>query len=183
MRHSPSAAILAIIATLIPTLVHAAFSLDHVAATCSATLSIQEGEELSFQCPGNLSLTGDHVGASLSGNRSITLSATGDLVLNQLSLISPDIQLRSGGALRIGQDVAFFTDQTGGLLPPTVRLTSGDVSIRPPLTPISGLIVSNQSAGGVLTWNVSPVVVPEPTVGFLALAGLGAVATRRRLTR
>lgn len=48
-----------IVLAMAPSLGHAAYSLDHVTATCSESLTILRGESLSLQCTGDLSMSDD----------------------------------------------------------------------------------------------------------------------------
>ncbi|MDO9005267.1 MAG: PEP-CTERM sorting domain-containing protein [Aquabacterium sp.] len=164
-----------------PSLGHAADSLEHVTATCSESLTILRGESLSFQCTGDLSVygNGDHV--RLLADRSVSLSATGHLSVDRLQIISPEILLNAGGSVDIGRNVVLFTAERDPNRPPSVRLVSGSVSIRPELTPIAGsLTLSSQGGAGTLNWSaVSVSNVPEPAVGLLAIAGIGTLLIRR----
>lgn|GEM_PF-7126069 len=77
-------------------------------ATCSESLTILQGESLSFQCTGDLSVSGDGDNVRLLADRSVSLSATGRLSVDRLNIISPEILLnavdvRSSGTLNVRQ--------------------------------------------------------------------------------
>ena len=99
---------------LTPALGHAAYSLENINAHCSDALTISQGAGVSFQCLGNFSLTGDGDAARLWSDRSITLSATGDLRLNDLRIVAPQIQLLASH-VTMDQDAALIS-QGGSVL-------------------------------------------------------------------
>lgn len=181
MRHfSLTTLVLAMAAA--PSLGLAAYSFDNVTATCSQSLTILQGESLSFQCTGDLSVSGNGDQVRLLADRSVSLSATGRLSVDHLQIISPEVLLIAGGAVDIGRNVVLFTPERDPNRPPSVHLTSGSISIRPELTPIGGsLTLASQGQAGTLNWSaVSVSNVPEPAVGLLAAAGLGTLLLRRR---
>lgn len=180
MRHTRTAAALAF--ALAPVLAQAAYGIDHITATCSDSLTLSEGDALSFQCQGNLTLTGDGDQARLFADQSLSLSATGELILSHLALVSPTISL-SGGNVRIGQDVVFFSESGPSTPPPAVQISTGAITLNPHLTPISGSAVFTMPRDVTLTWNLGPATVPEPAAIGLLFAGLGTILIARRRQR
>ena len=192
-----SAGTIVLAMALAPSLGHAAYSLDHVTATCSESLTILQGESLSFQCTGDLSVSGDGDNVRLLADRSVSLSATGRLSVDRLQIISPEILLNAGGSVDIGHNVVLFTAARDPNRPPSVRLTSGGISLRPELTPIAGSLAVSASHAGVLNWSAFDVVystvqlqqppglglVPEPGAWLLTLAGIAGVALTQRAKR
>lgn len=164
-----------------PSLGHAAYSLEHVTATCSESLTILRGESLSFQCAGDLSVYGDGDNVGLLADGSITLLAIGRLSVDRLNIVSPLIQL-SGGTVDIGRNVVLFNPVSNPSRPPLVNVTSGGISIQPELTPVWGSVfLTSQGAAGALASTIVTVSnVPEPTVGLFAAAGLCTLLMRRR---
>lgn len=183
-----------LVIALLPALGHAAYSLDHVTATCSESLTILRGESLSFQCTGDLSVSGDGDNVRLLADRSVNLSATGRLSVDRLNIISPEILLNAGGSVDIGRSVVLFTAGREPNRPPFVRLTSSGISLRPELTPIAGSLTVAASHAGVLNWSAFDVVystvqlqqpqglglVPEPTTWLLIMAGMGSLWLMRK---
>ena len=188
-----------LVIALLPALGHAAYSLDHVTATCSESLTILRGESLSFQCTGDLSVSGDGDNVRLLADRSVSLSATGHLSVDRLNIISPEILLNAGGAVNIGRSVVLFTAERDPNRPPSVRLTSGGISLRPELTPSAGVLVTQNRSDLIINWTAFDVssggtvnvrqgpsglaLVPEPGAWLLTLAGIAGVALTRQAKR
>ena len=151
-----------LVLALTPILGHAAYSLDNVTASCSDALTISQSGGVSFQCMGNFTLTGEGDAARLFSDSAITLSASGDLILKHLSILSPHIQLLSTGQVTIGSDVRLSAPQLGAL------------------------VVAGSSSAGTVTLNggasLSPSagVVPEPATALLTLLGISGLLLRRR---
>ncbi|MDO9235169.1 MAG: PEP-CTERM sorting domain-containing protein [Aquabacterium sp.] len=175
-----------LVLALTPTLGHAAYSLDNVTASCSDALTISQSGGVSFQCMGNFTLTGEGDAARLFSDSAITLSASGDLIVERGSAISA-----SGTDFNIGANQTVRFVQPSNPLLRTVSgslsLGGGDVIVRQP----GALVVAGASAAGIvtldggashLTWNVSPSagVVPEPATALLTLLGLSGLLLRRR---
>jgi MYXO-CTERM domain-containing protein len=180
MRH-PSFKAFALALALAPVLGHAANSLDHVTVTCSESLTILQGEDLSFQCTGDLSVSGDADDVRLLADRSVSLSATGSLSIDRLQIASPEVRLNAVGSVDVGGSLILFASERAPHRPPVLLVNSGGIVFQPDLRPVAGSLVLTSQAGGALTWTAVTVSnVPEPTVGLLAAAGLGALLVRRR---
>lgn len=173
----------AILATLLlPTLGHAAFSIDHVSLTCSSSLNQAAGEALNYLCDGDLVLRGDGQIGTLTSDTGIDLTALGNLTLDRLSLVAPRISLQTrSGDISVSADTRFFFGPGEPSTPPEVTLLAGTPPTRttPPLVPI------DTAAGAIVTMPGSPTVhvqtaVPEPSTTLLVMFGLFSVGWLRR---
>jgi hypothetical protein len=165
-----------------PLLGHAAYNLNDVAITCSDALTVSTAAKLSVQCTGDLSVSGKGGGARLMADESITLSATGNLSLSNLSVVSPQIALQvTNGQLSLAPDVVLFSSFDTPIAPPVVTLVAGEVTLRPSMgngTP--GLVITQDGGsldlvGGTLL--NQPVLTPVSGSGTLTLNGGGATLT------
>ena len=157
-----------LVLALTPTLGHAAYSLDNVTASCSDALTISQSGGVSFQCMGNFTLTGEGDAARLFSDSAITLSATGDLILKHLSILSPHIQLLSNGQLSIGSDVTLST--RGGPIVLAVPLRDNQLIVQ------SG---SDLSVSGGADQTVRFVQPSNPPRGAVVSLGGGDVNVRQ----
>lgn len=180
MRPLRSAFQLMLAALLLPTLGHAAYSVEHVSISCSSSLTQVAGNALSYSCDGDLNLLGEGEIGLLTSDTAIILSASGSLTLDKLSLTAPSIEIGSAsGNIFVGADTRFFSLPGDPVTPPTVTLITGPRVTMPPLRPIE------ISAGAIVTQpgNVHlhlQTTVPEPSSSSLALFGLLGVAWLRR---
>lgn len=180
MRY-PSFKAFALALAMAPVLSQASQGLDHVTAACSESLTIPQGDDLSFQCTGDLSVSGDADEVRLLADHSVSLSATGRLSVDRLHIVSPEIRLNAGGSVDIGRGVVLFTSERDLNRPPVVLVNSGGIVFQPDLRPVAGSAVLTSQPGGTLTWTAATVSnVPEPAVALLAAAGLGTLLLRRR---
>ena len=172
-----------------PALSHAAvFDPNELGLQCTSGLSIDAGDKLILRCAGSLRLSGMHSQAGLLASDSITVEAGGDLTLDGVHLTAPRIDLITrAGQLRLDDSVVVHAQPgTPDGPPPLVTFQQGGVIQTPQL-------FRNEHAGSIsssITVTVpNPVfvqaatAVPEPASWFLALAGLGAGLTARRLRR
>lgn len=170
-----------LVALLLPALGHAAFSIDHVSITCSSSLTQGEGATLGYMCDGNLTLQGDGQVGTLWSDTGITLAAIGNLTLDRLSLVSPQIGMQSVfGTISVSADTRFFSAPGDLTTAPAVDIRAGfsQTVSTPTLTPIdtyAGFISVGRSV-----FPVSETAVPEPSSAMLILLGLTGMAWLRR---
>ncbi|MGQ0597962.1 PEP-CTERM sorting domain-containing protein [Aquabacterium sp.] len=175
LRHAILAAL------LLPVLGHAASSIDHVKVTCSSSMSQGNGPTLGYMCDGDLSLQGDGQIGTLWSDTGITLAAIGNLTLDRLSLVSPQIGMQSVfGTISVSADTRFFAAPGDLTTAPAVDIRAGfsQTAPAPTLTPVdtsAGLIMVGR---GVLPIGES--TVPESTSAMLIMLGLAGMAWMRR---
>ena len=159
---------------------------------CSGIETISGTSSLALSCTGDFSL----IGGALAADNSITISSSGALSLDNLSISAPQLQFSAGTSITLGSLVflvatnASFTAAAAGQSP-TVSIGSGatltsGLGVPPaPIVAGGGAIVlspggSLNIGGTVGPITVSPVPVPapvpEPTTTTLLLAGLLGVA-------
>lgn len=171
---------------LSPALCHAAVYFDRVNVACTQSLTVNQGDALSLSCMGDLTLSGEDSTASLTAAQSITLTATGDVQLARLNLVSPLIDIRTTeGRISIADDVQLFS-QPGGGRAPDLTLQAGGSQTRPPLfESASGSLFVRSGDDATLTWALPTTgavsLVPEPGMGLLCGVGVLGLLARRRL--
>ncbi len=150
--------------------------------SCDSTLLVSDGNDLTLNCRGNLTLQGVLNDVRLARSGSITLEAGQDLSLAGLSLAAASVSLIAVGRLQLASDVRIFSPSG------TVSLeTGGHVSLRSPTDTggLPGALIVE--AGGDVGLGGTPGIttaVPEPTAGLMGLLGAAlALAMSRGLRR
>lgn len=163
--------------------------------SCDSTLLVSDGNDLTLNCRGNLTLQGVLNDVRLARSGSITLEAGQDLSLAGLSLAAASVNLISVGRLQLASDVRIFSPDGTVVLDasnpdlgtPPVRVVGGSVSLRSPTDTggLTGALIVE--AGGDVGLGGTPGIttaVPEPTAGLMGLLGAAlALAMSRGLRR
>ncbi len=174
----------AILATLLlPALGHAAFSIDHVSINCSSSLTQGSGPALGYSCDGDLTLQGDGQMGILTSDTAINLAAFGNLTLDHLTLITPQIGMQSWlGTISVSADTRLFAAPGDLTTAPVVTIHAGFSQTVP--APTVTLTPIDTSAGfisvGRSVFPVGESAVPEPSSAMLTLLGLAGVGWLRR---
>lgn len=118
---------------------HASAEISLVSTNCSGDMTLSSGSGISLACSGNMDLRGGW----LKSDRLISLFASGDLTLNDLSLSAPEIMLSNmSGTLTIGSNVLFDVTHapavasgainiSSGLLKPVIAWQNVDIGLNP----------------------------------------------------
>lgn len=173
-------------ALLLPTLGHAAFSIDHVSVTCSSSMTQGNGPALGYSCDGDLILQGEGQMGTLTSDTAINLAAIGNLTLDHLTLITPQIGMQSLlGTISVSADTRLFAAPGDLTTAPVVTIHAGFSQMVPAptvtLTPVDTSAGFTQSiAVGESVSPVGEAAVPEPSSAMLILLGLTGMAWLRR---
>jgi len=113
--------VLSCLLACMPLASHASAQISLASTSCSGDMALSSGSGISFSCTGNLSLDGGW----LKSDSQISLFASGDLTLNNLSLYAPEISLSTlTGNLTIGSNVLFDITHTPVLTSGAIHINS-----------------------------------------------------------
>lgn len=176
--HRLAAVSLTALAALSPLAAQAAGTVQQVDITCSGKLTTSDASGFSLQCDGNLGLNGQDDTARLWSDGEITLSATGDLILNHLLLDAPSYTFNAGNSLLLASDVKLPTPYpvTSGVIVRTVDLDSTRAILATAVPGTGGSV--HLQAGGDVSLSAGP--VPEPSAMLLGAFGLAAIFVARQ---
>jgi hypothetical protein len=155
--------------TLAPLASQAANLVDQVSIHCSGNLVSSDTSGYSLQCTGDLDLSGQNDTARIWTDGALDLSATGNLILNHLTLDASSFTFTAGTSIQLASDVHLPTTLPGS---PGLFVRTGE----DPTLQVVGLTLV--PADGSLS--VRAGVVPEPAAWALAAVGLVGLALVRR---
>lgn len=176
--HRLAAVALTAFAATLPLAAHAAGGFQQVDVTCSGTLTASDATGFSLQCEGTLGLNGQDDTARLWSDGEITLSATGDLILNHLLIDASSYTFNAGNSILVASDVKLPSPipVTSGLFVRTVDL-DGSRAILATTEPGTGGSVLLQAGGDI---GLQAGAVPEPSTLALGALGLAAIFVARQ---